>query len=131
MTPYLLSNGSHGDAQAKIHDLFAINERLERELAAWGAELSKVMPLDFKDWWQNSKTEWPLVARLVIESKNQHAERDLAAYKHLEDKLAAERALADRLAETLAGAALDYGATGSIVTSEVDAAIAAWKEGRK
>ncbi len=37
-------------------------------LVAWETELSKVMPLDFKDWWQNSKTEWPLVARMVIES---------------------------------------------------------------
>lgn len=37
-------------------------------LVAWETELSKVMPPDFKDWWQNSKTEWPLVARTVIES---------------------------------------------------------------
>lgn len=37
-------------------------------LVAWETELSKVMPSDFKDWWNNSKTEWPLVARLVIES---------------------------------------------------------------
>ena len=43
---------------------------LERELTQWQAELSKVMPPDFKDWWQNSKAEWPLVARLVIEGKN-------------------------------------------------------------
>ena len=26
------------------------------------------MPKDYKDWWQNSKDEWPLVARYVIES---------------------------------------------------------------
>ena len=44
--------------------------QLERELTAWHTELSKVMPPDFKDWWQNSKAEWPLVARLVIEGKN-------------------------------------------------------------
>jgi hypothetical protein len=37
-------------------------------LVAWETELSKTMPLDFKDWWQNSKTEWPLVARMLIES---------------------------------------------------------------
>lgn len=36
-------------------------------LLAWEEELSKVMPEDFKDWWQNSRCEWPLVARLVIE----------------------------------------------------------------
>ena len=63
--------------------IWAANERLkadrvalERGLAAWEAELSKVMPPDFKDWWQNSKAEWPLVARLVIEGKNR--ERDAA-----------------------------------------------------
>ena len=28
--------------------------------------LSEVMPHDFKDWWQNSKDEWPLVAQSVI-----------------------------------------------------------------
>ena len=39
---------------------------LER-LQAYDEELSKVMPKDYKDWWQNSKHEWPLVARLVIE----------------------------------------------------------------
>ena len=36
-------------------------------LQAYDEELSKVMPKDYKDWWQNSKDEWPLVARLVIE----------------------------------------------------------------
>ena len=39
---------------------------LER-LQAYDEELSKVMPKDYKDWWENSKNEWPLVARLVIE----------------------------------------------------------------
>ena len=39
---------------------------LER-LQAYDEELSKVMPKDYKDWWQNSKDECPLVARLVIE----------------------------------------------------------------
>jgi hypothetical protein len=37
-------------------------------LVSWETELSKVMPRDFKDWWQNSKTEWPLIARMTIES---------------------------------------------------------------
>jgi hypothetical protein len=40
---------------------------LER-LQAYDKELSKVMPSDYKDWWMNSKDEWPLVARYVIES---------------------------------------------------------------
>lgn len=49
--------------------------QLETELAAaqeriqlWETELSQVMPADFKDWWENSKAEWPVVARIVIES---------------------------------------------------------------
>lgn len=37
-------------------------------LVAWETEISKVMPLDYKDWWQNSKLEWPVIARMSIES---------------------------------------------------------------
>jgi hypothetical protein len=37
-------------------------------LKAYDEEISKEMPLDFKDWWENSKEEWPLIARLVIEN---------------------------------------------------------------
>jgi len=40
---------------------------LER-LQAYDEELSKVMPKDYKDWWQNSKDERPEVARWVIEN---------------------------------------------------------------
>ena len=40
---------------------------LER-LKAYDEELSKVIPLDFKDWHQNSKDERPEVARWVIEN---------------------------------------------------------------
>jgi len=43
-------------------------EKAEVELACWHSELSAVMPPDFKDWHQNSKAEWPLVARQVIEN---------------------------------------------------------------
>lgn len=41
----------------------------------WEAALSAVMPADFKDWWQNSRSEWPAVAAGVIES--QRADRDM------------------------------------------------------
>lgn len=41
----------------------------------WEAALSAVMPADFKDWWQNSRTEWPAVAAAVIQA--QRADRDL------------------------------------------------------
>ena len=34
----------------------------------WERELSAVMPADFKDWWQNSRREWPAVAAEVIKS---------------------------------------------------------------
>lgn len=37
-------------------------------LVAWETELSKVMPADYKDWWQNAREEWPMVARVSIES---------------------------------------------------------------
>lgn len=37
-------------------------------LLAWEEEMSKEMPADFKDWWQNSREEWPSVARHVIQS---------------------------------------------------------------
>lgn len=41
----------------------------KHEISEWREELSKVMPEDFKDWWQNDKREWPLVARLCMEDK--------------------------------------------------------------
>ena len=37
-------------------------------IVAWEAELSKVFAPDYKDWWQNSKEEWPMIARMTIES---------------------------------------------------------------
>ena len=46
---------------------------LER-LKAYDEELSKLMPSDYKDWWENSKDEWPLVARLMIEDLREERE---------------------------------------------------------
>jgi hypothetical protein len=43
-------------------------------LQAYDEELSKVMPKDYKDWWENSKDEWPLVARLMIEDLREERE---------------------------------------------------------
>jgi hypothetical protein len=54
---------------------------LERELNKWESELSSVMPADFKDWWQNSKTEWPEVAKGVIASLR---ERETFAFSGLD-----------------------------------------------
>ena len=46
---------------------------LER-LKAYDEELSKVMPPDFKDWWQNSKDEWPEIAAAVITNLREREE---------------------------------------------------------
>ncbi len=43
--------------------------------ADWRAALDPLMPLDFKDWWQNSPAELPGVAAAVIRS--QREDRDL------------------------------------------------------
>jgi hypothetical protein len=51
---------------------------LERKLSKWETELSEVMPADFKDWHQNNKSEWPLVAKLVIQSLR---EREAFAFR--------------------------------------------------
>lgn len=50
-------------------------------LAEYDRLLSEVMPPDFKDWWENSKDEWPLVAQMVIK---QLREREEIAWKMLE-----------------------------------------------
>ena len=36
---------------------------------AYDEEISKEMPKDFKDWWENSKDEWPFIARYVLEMR--------------------------------------------------------------
>jgi cephalosporin-C deacetylase-like acetyl esterase len=60
---------------------------LER-LKAYDDELSKVMPPDFKDWWQNSKDEWPEIAAWVITNlreRLEESERQLDyAYEEME-----------------------------------------------
>ena len=56
-------------------------------LVAWETELSKVMPEDYKDWWQNSKEEWPMVARMSIESLRK---REQLAWDMLDEELRAQ-----------------------------------------
>ena len=46
---------------------------LER-LKLYDEEISKEMPEDFKDFWENSKDEWPLVTRLVLEGRRENLE---------------------------------------------------------
>ena len=67
----------------------AAHDDLQRQLERWEAEVSREMPSDFKDWWQNSRLEHPLVARLVLESRRERA--DLAD----EDRAALEKQLAE------------------------------------
>ena len=70
-----IPGGQTCDPQLVADELRGPIAEMERELQAWQTEISKVMPPDFKDWWENSKAEWPLVARLVIEGKNRRAEQ--------------------------------------------------------
>ena len=59
-------------------------QEVQQELARlrrYDEELSKVMNPDFKDWFENSKEEWPEVAAWVITNLR---EREELAWKHLE-----------------------------------------------
>lgn len=40
----------------------------------WKAAIDPVMPPDFKDWWDNSHSDLPLVAALVIRNLRERAE---------------------------------------------------------
>jgi len=66
------SDGNPSDHEAVhiiyVRELLKENANLISQLANWESEMSKVMPADFKDWWGNNKKEWPVVARMVIES---------------------------------------------------------------
>jgi hypothetical protein len=63
-------------------------------LKLYDEEISKEIPLDFKDWWQNSKDEWPLVTRLVLEGRREQVEwcndvidKQALKIKELEEKI--------------------------------------------
>lgn len=51
-----------------VRQVLILVDQLASSKKAWETELSKVMPSDYKDWWENSKEEWPMIARLTIES---------------------------------------------------------------
>lgn len=63
-------------------------EKMTAQRDAFRDELSKVMPLDYKDWWENDKNEWPIVARLTIESKKRLIDMDRETIERMERKLA-------------------------------------------
>ncbi len=67
---------------SRQEELMALSkEELVIRLLNWESEISAVMPLDFKDWWQNSKEEWPLVTKEVITNLR---EREEIAWSFLE-----------------------------------------------
>lgn len=65
--------------EQRLEDLQKIKSELAR-LQRYDDELSSVMPKDYKDWWQGSKEEWPIVAKSSIESLR---EREEIAWEHL------------------------------------------------
>jgi len=48
---------------------------LTQTLRKWEDELSTEMPPEFKDWWQNDRAEWPMVATALIRSLKADNER--------------------------------------------------------
>ena len=52
-------------------------------LKAYDDELSAEMPADLKDWWRNSRDEWPLVARLVLQNRRERLEECYAEIERL------------------------------------------------
>lgn len=56
-------------------------------LTAYDEELCKVMPDDFKDWWNNSRNEWPRIARHTIESLRDREEWALERVSELVDEV--------------------------------------------
>lgn len=79
-----------------------IARALERQLHRLESELSKVMPPDFKDWWQNSKDEWPVVARLVLEARKESEESLLDQLGVVQRQLAEMNKKKDALMESVA-----------------------------
>jgi hypothetical protein len=64
----------------RLEDLETVKSELAR-LQRYDEKLSSVMPNDYKDWWQGSKEEWPLIAKSSIESLR---EREELAWQQVE-----------------------------------------------
>lgn len=75
------------NACAGIPDPAAHLAGLSAAIEHWESELSAVMPPDFKDWFQNDKSEWPVVARQVIESLREREAFCMRVIEHCEDTL--------------------------------------------
>ena len=80
---------------------------IQKELARlrrYDEEISKEMPKDYKDWWENSKEEYPEVARLVLEGRRENLEwcynvidKQTEKIKELEEKIKDLKELNERL----------------------------------
>jgi uncharacterized protein (DUF342 family) len=70
-------------------NFFKIKSELER-LQRYDDEISKEMPKDYKDWWKNSKEEWPLVARLTLEGRRESIDQLYDDIDYLRNELAGE-----------------------------------------
>ena len=78
--------------------LASLNATIER----WESELSAAMPPDFNDWHENAKSEWPEVARRVIESLRDREEWALNALKQQAAALESAIALISRVSTSAA-----------------------------
>lgn len=80
---------------------------IQKELARlrrYDEEISKEMPKDYKDWWENSKEEYPLIARLSLEGRREQVEwcydvidKQTEKIKELEEKIKDLKELVERL----------------------------------
>lgn len=72
-TPNSLLDEDLEFSKGMINNLNLIKSELER-LRRYDEEISKEMPEDFKDFYQNSKEEWPLITRLTLEGRRKEIE---------------------------------------------------------
>lgn len=66
---------------ATIRTILAALDAAQATVAKWETTLSAVMPADFTDWHENSRTEWPELAAWVIVNLR---EREAEAWKHVD-----------------------------------------------
>lgn len=78
--------------EKKLNEAVEKIDDLKNKLAKWESELSSVMPPDFKDWHQNSRDEWPEVARGVIKSLREREEFAFSCLNEERNALLASRA---------------------------------------
>ncbi len=79
----------YDEVKEQRDNLFTIKSELER-LQRYDDEISKEMPEDYKDWWQNSKEEWPLITRLTLEGRRESIDQLYDDIEHLRWDLAGE-----------------------------------------